>query len=99
MTIEFDPPIHPGEVLREEYLVPMNLSAGALAKRIGVPRTRVERLAKERTAVTPDTALRLGRALGTTAQFWITMQARYDLALAERESAADLAAIRPLPAL
>ena len=51
------PPVHPGEILREEFLVPLKMSAGALAKRLGVPWTRIERLASEQTGVTPDTAL------------------------------------------
>lgn len=96
MTLHFDPPIHPGEILREEFLVPLNLSPGALAKRIGVPRTRIERIAKQQTPISPDTALRLARALGTTAQFWLNMQASFDLATTEREHAKDLAAIAPL---
>jgi len=56
-------PVHPGEVLREEFLVPLGLSAGALAKAMGVPRTRVERIAAESIGITADTALRLGKAL------------------------------------
>src|SRR5216684_4853582 len=67
-------PMHPGEVLREEFLVPLGLSAGALAKVCGVPRTRIERIANEETAVTADTALRLGKALGTSAQLWLNLQ-------------------------
>ncbi len=60
------PPVHSGEILREEFLVPLTMSAGALAKRLGVPRTRIERLASEQTGVTPDTALRLGKFFNTT---------------------------------
>ena len=82
-ALTFSPAIHPGEVLREEFLAPLNLSAGALAKRLSVPRTRIERIVNEETPVSPDTALRLSRALGTTAQFWMNMQAAYDLAKAE----------------
>jgi addiction module HigA family antidote len=59
-------PMHPGEVLREEFLIPLSLSAGALAKACGVPRTRMERLAGEETGITADTALRLAKALGTS---------------------------------
>jgi len=58
--------MHPGEVLREEFLVPLNLSAGALAARMGLPRTRIERIASEDVGITADTALRLGKALGTS---------------------------------
>jgi antitoxin HigA-1 len=63
------PPVHPGEVLREDFLVPWGISPGAVANVVGVPRTRIERLANGQTAVTADTALRLGRALGMTAAF------------------------------
>ena len=84
------PPVHPGEVLREEYLRPMNLTPYALAKAIGVPRTRIERLAAEKTPVTADTALRLARYLGTSAGLWMNMQARYDLEVTEDEMAATL---------
>ena len=73
------PPMHPGEVLREEFLVPLKLSAGALAKEIGVPRTRIERIANEQIGITADTALRLGKALGTSPQLWMNLQNRYDL--------------------
>lgn len=77
------PPIHPGEVLREDFLVPMQLSPLAIARIVGVPRTRLERLAKERTPVTADTALRLAKALGTTPAFWMGLQAQYDIERAE----------------
>jgi addiction module HigA family antidote len=88
------PPVHPGEILREEFLVPLNMSAGALAKRLGVPRTRIERLASEQTGVTPDTALRLGKFFNTTPEFWMNMQASYDLKVHAASLAAELAAIR-----
>jgi addiction module HigA family antidote len=78
-------PMHPGEVLREEFLVPLKLSAGALAKACGLPRTRIERLANEQTGVTADTALRLAKALGTTAQLWLNLQNDYDVQLATRD--------------
>jgi addiction module HigA family antidote len=73
------PAIHPGEILREEFLGPMKLTAYAVAKAIGVPRTRIERLAREDTPITADTALRLSRYFGTTAAFWMGLQAQYDL--------------------
>jgi addiction module HigA family antidote len=69
----------PGEVLREEFLLPMKLTPYAVARTCGVPRTRFERLAREETPVTADTALRLSRYFGTTPQFWMGMQAQYDL--------------------
>jgi antitoxin HigA-1 len=67
-------PMHPGEVLREEFLVPLKMSTGAFAKICGLPRTRIERIANEQTGITADTALRLGKALGTTAQLWLNLQ-------------------------
>lgn len=90
------PPIHPGEILREEFLAPMNLSAGAVARRIGVPRTRIERLAAEKVDLTVDTALRLARLFGTSVQFWMNIQTRYDLERAEASLAAELENIEPL---
>ena len=72
-------PMHPGEVLREEFLVPLKLSAGALARKMDVPRTRVERIAEGTTGITADTALRLSKALGTTPQLWLNLQNDYDL--------------------
>jgi addiction module HigA family antidote len=74
------PPFHPGEILREEYLVPLGMKPYTLAKRLHVPRTRIERLVAERTSVTPDTALRLSKFFGTTPQFWMNMQTAFDLA-------------------
>ena len=78
-------PMHPGEVLREEFLLPLNISAGALARACGFPRTRIERIANEQTGVTADTALRLGKALGTTAQLWLNLQNDYDIQIAKRD--------------
>ena len=90
------PPVHPGEILKHEFLVPLALSAGALARRIGVPRTRIERVVKEETPITTDTALRLAKVFGTTPQFWTNLQSLYDLKIAEKEMAADLARIEAL---
>jgi addiction module HigA family antidote len=88
--------MHPGEVLREEFLAPLNLSAGALAKACGVPRTRIERLANEETSVTADTALRLAKALRTTPALWLNLQNDYDIQVAEKEARGALAKIRPV---
>lgn len=77
-------PIHPGEVLREEFLLPLGLSANALAKRLCVPVTRINDISRERRGITGDTALRLARYFGTTPQFWINLQAAYDLRAAEQ---------------
>ncbi len=78
------PPLHPGEILREEFLVPLGLSPGALAKAMGVPRTRVGRIAAETSGITADTALRLSKALGTSAQLWLNLQNSYDVKVAQR---------------
>ena len=81
--------VHPGEVLREEYLVPYAISAYQLAKAIKVPRTRIERIAKEQTGVTSDTALRLARFFGTSSQFWMNLQSNHDLAKAYQNTMLD----------
>jgi addiction module HigA family antidote len=78
-------PMHPGEVLREEFLSPLDMSAGALAKTCGLPRTRIERIASEQTGITADTALRLAKALGTTAELWLNLQNDYDIQIAKRD--------------
>ena len=92
------PAVHPGEILREEYLAPLNMSAGALAKQLNVPRTRIERLSNELTAVTPDTALRLAKFFRTTPEFWMNMQASFDLRIEAVAIEDDLAAIHELDA-
>jgi antitoxin HigA-1 len=91
-------PMHPGEVLREEFLVPLKLSAGALARKVDVPRTRIERIAEETTGITADTALRLSKALGTTPQLWLNLQNDYDLLVATRALGKKLAKIEPVAA-
>lgn len=88
-------PVHPGEVLREEFLGPMQLTPYAVAKAIGVPRTRIERLAREDTPLTADTALRLSRYFGTSATCWMGLQARYDLEIAADRIEKDLNRIAP----
>lgn|ERR1700677_5184053 len=88
-------PIHPGEVLREEYLVPLGMSANALAHALDVPANRVSSIVAGDRSVTADTALRLGRAFGTTPEFWLNMQQSYDLRVAElAASATDLRHVR-----
>ncbi|MGB5092389.1 MAG: HigA family addiction module antitoxin [Parvibaculum sp.] len=72
-------PIHPGEVLAEDFMKPLMLSANALARRLGVPANRISAIVNGRRHITPDTALRLERALGSSAEFWLNLQARYDL--------------------
>jgi addiction module HigA family antidote len=77
--------MHPGEVLREEFLLPLELSAGALARVCGLPRTRLERIAGEQTGISADTALRLAKALDTTAELWLNLQTDYDVQIARRD--------------
>ena len=91
------PPLHPGEMLREEFLVPLGLSSYALARAIGVPRTRIERIVREETAITADTALRLGRYFNMTPQFWMNLQAHYELEMAGRALKRSLGKIEPRP--
>ena len=88
---------HPGEVLREEFMVPLSLSANALARALRVPPNRITAIIASANprAVTPDTALRLARYFGTTAQFGLNLQRAYDLSVAEIDLAAELATIMP----
>lgn len=90
-------PIHPGEILREEFLAPLEMSANALAMALHVPAPRINDIVRERRAITPDTALRLARYFDTSAQFWLNLQSAFDLKQAESESAARIAEeVRPL---
>jgi addiction module HigA family antidote len=84
MTRELEP-IHPGEILEKEFMQPMGLSANALAKAIDVPVTRVSEIVRGRRGVTADTALRLGRFFGTSAELWLGLQSEYDLRVARRD--------------
>jgi len=77
------PPIHPGQILRDEFLNPHRLTRSAVAAVLHVPRTRIERIVREEKPVTADTALRLGKFFRTGAAFWMNIQARYDLETAE----------------
>ena len=97
-TKSITPPIHPGEILREEFLVPLKMSPGALAKRLGVPRTRIERIAAEQTGVTTDTALRLAKFFGTTAELWMNLQTAYDIKIEEKALKAQLDKIEEMKA-
>ena len=72
-------PVHPGEILRKDYLVPLGLSVNALSVALGVPATRIHEIVKERRAVTADTAARLAKHFGGDATSWLVMQANYDL--------------------
>jgi addiction module HigA family antidote len=85
-------PIHPGEILREEFLVPLGLSASALALELKVPAPRINDIARERRAITPDTALRLSRYFGTSPEFWMDLQSAFDLKTAAKDSGAKIEA-------
>ncbi len=78
------PPVHPGEILREDFLVPLALSVYRLARALNVPRTRLNDIVLGRRSVTVDTALRLGRYFGTTPESWLNLQTRHDLDVADR---------------
>ena len=80
-------PVHPGEVLREDYLVPLGMSANALAKALNVPAPRINDVVRERRGVSADTAMRLARYFGGDARSWLNLQAAYDLRVAEIENA------------
>lgn len=89
------PLVHPGEILREEFMKPFGLSANALANAIGVTAARVNEIANERRGITADTALRLATYFGTDARSWMNLQKNYELERARRELAAELKHIRP----
>ena len=94
-----EPLSHPGEHLREDFLPDYGLTPGALARAMGLKdRTRIERLVREEQALTSDTALRLTRVFGTTAEFWMNLQTQHDLSKAAIAGREELAAIRPLRA-
>lgn len=84
------PPIHPGEILREELMVPLGLSINGLARALRVPVTRIGDIVHERRGISADTALRLARYFGSTPQFWLNLQSHYDLQIAEREARAEI---------
>jgi len=92
-------PVHPGEVLREEFLVPLEMSANALSIRLRVPAPRVNDLVRERRGVSVDTALRLARFFNNTPEFWLNLQTAYDLKIAKATRASEIEQdIRPLAA-
>ena len=88
--------IHPGEILREEFLRPMRLSAYELAKRLRVPAPRVNDIVLERRGISADTAVRLSRFFGTTEQFWLNLQGAYEVSRVKAERGAELDRIEPL---
>ena len=100
LDYDFASPLpHPGEILREDFLVPLGMTPGALAKAMGLKdRTRLERITRELQPVTPDTALRLERVFGASAQFWMNLQAQHDLSKTAIEKRAEILGIGPLAA-
>jgi addiction module HigA family antidote len=93
VTIAYEPP---GDVLNELYLKPLNMKAGSLASKLNVPRTRIERIVKGTTPITPDTALRLSRFFSTTPQYWLNLQTNYDLSWMADEMEPALSKIEAL---
>jgi len=90
------PPIHPGEVLKEELMVPFGISINKLARELRVPPGRIGDIVNRKRGVSADTALRLARYFGTTPAFWMNLQSAYDIEVAERESQAEIARdVRP----
>lgn len=85
------PPVHPGEILREELLKPLGITINRLGRDLRVPVTRVSEIVNGRRGITADTALRLARYFGTTPEFWTNLQAAHDLGLAQRASAQQIA--------
>ncbi len=84
------PPVHPGEILMEEYLEPMGISQYRLAKEMSVPPRRINEIVHGKRAITPDTALRLSRFFGTTELFWVNLQTRYDMEIEKDKLAGRL---------
>lgn len=93
--VETLPPLHPGEVLREEFMKPLGLTAYAIAKAVNVQRTRIERISREELGVSGDTALRLGRLFGVDPRFWLNLQSDYELRTAT-SAARDLETIETI---
>lgn len=88
-------PIHPGEILKHEFMLPLGLTAAALANAIGVTPARIGEIVRGRRGITADTALRLARYFDTDARSWMNLQSRYELERAERNFAEAVSAIRP----
>jgi len=91
-------PLHPGEILREQFMTDFGVSINRLARDLRVPPTRISEIVNERRAITPDTALRLARYFGTTAEFWMTLQSAYDLDLARASLSHIEADVQPIAA-
>jgi addiction module HigA family antidote len=87
--------VHPGEILREEFLKPLGISAYELAKRLRVPTPRVNDIVLERRGISADTAVRLSRFFRTTAQFWLNLQSAYEISRVKAEHGSEIALIEP----
>lgn len=96
MSEKLYPPIHPGEVLMEDFIEGFGITQNKLAVSIGVPPRRINEIVHSKRAITADTALRLGRYFGVDPQFWLNLQTRYDLEIAQDRVAEQVAAITPL---
>ena len=96
---EMLPNIHPGEVLREEFLVPMNISAYRLSKELNIPQTRISEIVRGRRSITADTAIRLSRFFGTSEEFWLNLQNTYDLEEIKRNKADEFDQIHTFAAM
>lgn len=90
------PPIHPGEILREELMQPLGLSSNAVARAIGVTPARIKEIVRERRGITAETALRLARFFGTSVDFWMNLQQRYDLECAKDRLGDLIERIQPM---
>jgi addiction module HigA family antidote len=86
------PPVHPGTILREDFMRPLGLSQYALARAIGVPQIRISQVVNAKRAISPDTALRLARYFGTSAEFWMGLQSGFDLEVARDRMGAEIEA-------
>ena len=89
------PPIHPGEQLREEFMIPLGLSSNALARALNVTPARINEIVRERRGITADTALRLARFFNNSHQFWLNLQSNYDVKCAEDAAGRAIARIQP----
>ncbi|HLS73449.1 MAG TPA: HigA family addiction module antitoxin [Actinomycetaceae bacterium] len=96
MSEKLYPPIHPGEVLVEDFIGPFGITQNKLAVSVGVPPRRINEIVHGKRAITADTALRLGRYFGMDPQFWLNLQTRYDLEVAQERIAEQVATITPL---
>ncbi len=90
------PPVHPGEVLREEFMLPLGISINALARDLHVPVSRISKIVNEERGITADTAMRAARYFGTSAEFWLNLQSRYDLQVAKSKAKVIGQQVRPL---